>query len=96
MSKLSINMRRLIIKWRDIQFLIVNIKANRRTRRECRLNNQCVDEAERRIQYREFNGKLVIALDNIPIVPVTENSSILLEDCRDIFGSYIYKQRWHE
>ena len=93
MSKLSINMRRLIIKWRDVQFLIVNIKANRRTRRECRLNNLCCDEAERRIQYREFNGMLVIALDNIPIVPVEEYSSITLEDCRALFGSYIFKQR---
>lgn len=93
MSKLSINMRRLVIKWRDIQWLITTVKANRRTRKECRLNNRCVDEAERRIQYREFNGRLVVALDNMPIVPVTENNNTVLEDCRDLFGSYIFKQR---
>lgn len=93
MSKLSINMRRLVIKWRDIDWLITNIKANRKVRKECRLNNRCVLEAERRIQYREFNGKLVVALDNMPIVPVTENNNTVLEDCRDLFGSYIFKQR---
>lgn len=93
MSKLSINMRRLIIHYRDIVWLVTNIKANRRTRKECRLNNKCCDEAERRIQYREFNGKLVVALDNMPIVPVTENNNTVLEDCRDLFASYIFKQR---
>lgn len=94
MSKLSINMRRLVIKWRDIQWAITIIKSNRRTRKECRLNNRCVLEAERRIQYREFNGRLVVALDNMPIVPVTENNNtVLLEDCRDLFGSFIFKQR---
>lgn len=93
MSNLSINMRRLIIKWRDVDWLVTNIKANRKVRKEARLNNQCVLEAERRIQYREFNGMLVIALDNIPIVPVEEYSSDTLEDCRALFGSYIFKQR---
>lgn len=93
MSNLSINFRRLIIKWRDVDWLVTNIKANRKVRKEARLNNQCVLEAERRIQYREFDGKLVIALDNIPIVPVEEYSSIKLEICRALFGSYIFKQR---
>ena len=93
MSNLSINMRRLIIKWRDVDWLVTNIKANRKVRKEARLNNQCVLEAERRIQYREFDGMLVIALDNIPIVPVEEYSSVTLEDCRALFGSYIFKQR---
>lgn len=86
-------MRRLIIKWRDVDWLVTNIKANRKVRKEARLNNQCVLEAERRIQYREFNGMLVIALDNIHIVPVEEYSSDTLEDCRALFGSYIFKQR---
>lgn len=92
-SKLSINMRRLIIKWRDIDWLITNIKANRKVRKETRLNNQCALEAERRIQYREFNGKLCVALDNVPIIPVTEQQNTVLDDCRELFGSYIYKQR---
>lgn len=86
-------MRRLIIKWRDVDWLVTNIKANRKVRKEARLNNQCVLEAERRIQYREFDGMLVIALDNIPIVPVEEYSSDTLEVCRALFGSYIFKQR---
>lgn len=93
MSKLSINMRRLVIKWQDVDWLITNIKANRKVRKETKLNNQCVLEAERRIQYREFNGMLVVALDNIPIVPVTENNNTVLDDCRDVFARYIFKER---
>ena len=93
MSKLSINMRRLLVKWKDIDWLITNYKRNRRTRRSCRLNNQCVAEAERRIQYREFGGMLVVAFDNIPIVPVTEDNNTVLEDCRDLFANYIFRQR---
>lgn len=75
MSKLSINMRRMIVKYTDICWLITNWKANRKTRKRCKLNNKCYFEAERRIQYREFEGKLCVALDNIPLIPLdgTEN-----------------------
>lgn len=51
MSKLSINMRRMIVKYTDICWLITNWKANRKTRKQCELNNKCYLEAERRIQY---------------------------------------------
>lgn len=93
MSKLSINMRRLLVKWKDIDWLITNYKSNRSIRRQTKLNNRCAMEAERRIQYREFQGKLVVALDNMPLVPVTENNETVLEDCRDLFARYIFKQR---
>lgn len=38
MSKLSINMRRMIVKYTDICWLITNWKANRKTRKRCKLN----------------------------------------------------------
>lgn len=41
MSKLSINMRRMIVKYTDICWLITNWKANRKTRKQCELNNKC-------------------------------------------------------
>ena len=93
MSKLSFGFRRLLVRWTDIQWLITDIKAKRKVRRECRLNNECNEEAERRIQYREFGGELCVAFDNIPIAPVTENNESILYDCREVFQKYIYKQR---
>lgn len=41
MSKLSINMRRMIVKYTDICWLITNWKSNRKTRKCCELNNKC-------------------------------------------------------
>lgn len=86
MSKLSINMRRMIVKYTDICWLITNWKANRKTRKRCELNNKCYIEAERRIQYREFEGNLCLALDGI-------GGNEVLKSCRETFQSYIFSQR---
>lgn len=93
MSKLSINMRRMIVKYTDICWLITNWKANRKTRKQCKLNNKCYLEAERRIQYREFGGNLCIALDNVPILAIDNADQQTLDACRDTFMQYIFKQR---
>lgn len=89
MSKLSINMRRMIVKYTDICWLITNWKANRKTRKQCELNNKCYFEAERRIQYREFEGNLCVALD--PVDGIGDNE--VLKSCRETFQSYIFNQR---
>lgn len=93
MSRLSFNFRRMIVRWNDIQWLILDIKAKRKVHRECRLNNECTREAERRIQYMEFDGKLCVAFDGIPIAPVTENNEDILYESREVFQKYIYKQK---
>lgn len=93
MSKLSINMRRIIVKYTDIVWLVTNWKANRRTRKRCNLNNKCYDEAQRRVQYREFGGNLCIALDNIPLFPVDGINNECLEAARETFQKYIFDQR---
>lgn len=93
MSKLSINMRRMIVKYTDIVWLVTSWKANRRTRKRCNLNNKCYDEAQRRVQYREFGGNLCIALDNIPLFPVDGISNECLDATRETFQKYIFDQR---
>lgn len=93
MSKLSINMRRMIVKYTDICWLITSWKANRKTRKRCELNNKCYIEAERRIQYREFNGNLYVALDNIPLIHLNGINNDILKQCRETFQSYIFNQR---
>ena len=93
MSKLSINMRRMIVKYTDILWLITNWKSNRKTRKCCELNNKCHLEAERRIQYREFHGNLCVALDNIPLIPLDGTDNEVLKSCRNTFQSYIFNQR---
>lgn len=94
MSKLSINMRRMIVKYTDICWLITNWKANRKTRKQCELNNKCYLEAERRIQYREFEGNLCVALDNIPLIPLDGiGGNEVLKSFRETFQSYIFSQR---
>lgn len=93
MSKLSINMRRLIVRWCDILWLIDNHKANRKTRKRCKLNNKCCEEAQHRIQYREFEGNLCIALDNIPLFPVDGFNNECLDATRETFQKYIFDQR---
>lgn len=42
MSKLSINMRRMIVKYTDICWLITNWKSNRKTRKCCKLNTSAI------------------------------------------------------
>jgi len=93
MSKLSINMRRLIVKWTDIRWLIMSHKANVKTRNRCKLNNKCYYEAMRRVQYREFGGNLCVALDNIPLIPLDGTDNEVLKSCRETFQSYIFDQR---
>lgn len=93
MSKLSINMRRMIVKYTDICWLITSWKANRKTRKRCELNNKCYIEAERRIQYREFKGNLYVALDNIPLIHLNGIDNDILKQCRETFQSYIFNQR---
>nr|DAT31195.1 MAG TPA: hypothetical protein [Caudoviricetes sp.] len=93
MSKLSINMRRMIVKYTDICWLITNWKSNRKIRKCCELNNKCHLEAERRIQYREFQGNLCVALDNIPLIPLDGTDNEVLKSCRETFQSYIFNQR---
>ena len=93
MSKLSINMRRMIVKYKDICWLITNWKSNRKTRKCRELNNKCYLEAERRIQYREFEGNLCVALDNIPLIPLDGTDNEVLESCRGTFQRYIFNQR---
>lgn len=93
MSKLSINMRRMIVKYTDICRLITSWKANRKTRKRCELNNKCYIEAERRIQYREFKGNLYVALDNIPLIHLNGINNDILKQCRETFQSYIFNQR---
>lgn len=93
MSKLSINMRRMIVKYTDICWLITNWKANRKTRKQCELNNKCYLEAERRIQYREFKDNLYVALDNIPLIHLNGIDNDILKSCRETFQSYIFNQR---
>lgn len=50
-----------------------------------------IDEAHHRIQIREFNGTLCIAIDNIPVVPIQEdwNAFEVLAQSRDTFAEYI-------
>lgn len=93
MSKLSINMRRMIVKYTDICWLITSWKANRKTRKRCELNNKRYIEAERRIQYREFKGNLYVALDNIPLIHLNGINNDILKQCRETFQSYIFNQR---
>lgn len=93
MSKLSINMRRMIVKYTDICWLITNWKANRKTRKCCKLNNKCYLEAERRIQCREFKGNLYVALDNIPLIHLNGIDNDILKSCRETFQSYLFNQR---
>lgn len=93
MSKLSVNMRRMIVKWKDISWLITEWKSNRKIRKETKLNNKCCKEAEHRIQFREFRGNLCIALDNVPIIPVEESDIELLNSSRKTFQQYIFLQR---
>lgn len=93
MSKLSINMRRMIVKYTDICWLITSWKANRKTRKRCELNNKCYIEAERRIQYREFKSNLYVALDNIPLIHLNGINNDILKQCRETFQSYIFNQR---
>lgn len=94
MSKLSINMRRMIVKYTDICWLITSWKANRKTRKQCELNNKCYLEAERRIQYREFEGNLCVSLDNIPLIPLDGiGGNEVLKSCRETFQSYIFNKR---
>lgn len=93
MSKLSINMRRMIVKYTDICWLITNWKANHKTRKRCELNNKCYIEAERRIQYREFKGNLYVALDNIPLIHLNGIDNDILKSFRETFQSYIFNQR---
>lgn len=93
MSKLSINMRRMIVKYTDICWLITNWNANRKTRKHCKLNNKCYLEAERRIQHREFKGNLYVALDNIPLIHLNGIDNDILKSCRETFQSYLFNQR---
>ena len=62
-----------------------------RQRKEKRRIARCIDDSNHRIQIREFNGKLCIAIDNIPVVVIEEdwNAVDVLAKSRDTFAEYI-------
>lgn len=77
-----------------LEGLYMNIKtiSNRmRQRKAERRIADIKDEAQHRIQIREFGGKLCLAIDNIPVVPIQEdwNAFDVLASCRKTFGEYL-------
>lgn len=83
----------LLSKLRSVDMIICGYKATRKTRRCAKLHESCHEEAKRRVQYREFQGKLCIALDNIPLLPIENAYDGMLESCRETFKEYIFDQR---
>lgn len=65
------------------------------TKRNIRRMERLADEVAHRLQIREFNGWLVIALDNIPVVPINQESDKigLLSSGRDILKQYLKQRR---
>lgn len=65
------------------------------TKRNIRRMERLADEVAHRLQIREFNGGLVIALDNIPVVPINQESDKigLLSSGRDILKQYLKQRR---
>lgn len=65
------------------------------TKRNIRRMERLTDEVAHRLQIREFNGGLVIALDNIPVVPINQESDKigLLSSGRDILKQYLKQRR---
>lgn len=62
--------------------LFTRLLASRREKREQRLWN----DTRRRIQMREFEGKVYIAIDDIPLVPSTDIEQ--LEEVRNTIYRY--------
>lgn len=65
------------------------------TKRNIRRTERLADEVAHRLQIREFNGALVIALDNIPVIPINQESDKigLLSSGRDILKQYLKQSR---
>lgn len=65
------------------------------TKRNIRRMERLAEEVAHRLQIREFNGGLVIALDNIPVVPINQESDKigLLSSGRDILKQYLKQRR---
>lgn len=65
------------------------------TKRNIRRMERLADEVAHRLQIREFNGGLVIAFDNIPVVPINQESDKigLLSSGRDILKQYLKQRR---
>ena len=65
------------------------------TKRNIRRMERLADEVAHRLQIREFNGGFVIALDNIPVVPINQESDKigLLSSGRDILKQYLKQRR---
>lgn len=50
-------------------------------------------EAERRVQLCEFGGKICLCLDSIPLVPIEDGSTDLLNIARSIFRDWLEKTK---
>ncbi len=46
-------------------------------------------EAEHRVQLREFDDKICLCLDNIPLVPIKDGNTDMLKTARGIFRDWL-------
>ena len=77
------------------QRVVAWIKA-RRTERERAENERIIRVSRERVQLREFNGEIYIALDKIPIVSVSSHikeAIPALEEVRQTLLSYINQSK---
>lgn len=64
------------------------VKAIRQQRAE-RTERSNKQQAEHRIQVREFGKQLCLAFDNIPILPMEEFNNEVLTEARKTFNNYL-------
>lgn len=46
-------------------------------------------EAKQRIQIREYNGKICLSLDDIPVLVINDNPTAVLDASRELLASFL-------
>lgn len=53
-------------------------------------------EAKQRIQIREYNGKICLSLDDIPVLVINDNPTAVLDASRELLASFLINKNQYE
>ena len=53
-------------------------------------------QAKQRIQIREYNGKICLSLDDIPVLVINDNPTAVLDASRELLASFLINKNQYE
>ena len=53
-------------------------------------------QAKQRIQIREYNGKICLSLDDIPVLVINDNPPAVLDASREVLASFLINKIQYE